>query len=153
MHDFPHQYSMQADGFSDNRLIVHSGDLSSLDVAPPIQFDGPGHLWSPEDFFMASLSSCLVLTFRAIARSAKFEWTSLECESKGTLDRVEKKLQFTEVTSFVKLTLPENADTTIAETKKEKALLLLQKTEENCLILNSLNINASIAADIVFGSE
>jgi uncharacterized OsmC-like protein len=115
-------------------------------IAPPIQFGGPGDLWSPEDLLMASVANCLVLSFRAIARASKFEWDSIECESDGEPSKVENKVQFTGIVTRVKLLIPSSEST-------EKSEKLLNKAEETCLINNSLSCKSRIECEIVVSGE
>ncbi|WP_412971299.1 OsmC family protein [Glaciecola sp. MF2-115] len=132
MQSLPHQYNVSAVGKSDNSLVVSINNLDDLTVAPPAQFGGPGDQWSPEDLFMSSISSCFILSFRAIARASKLEWTSIECHSEGTLDRVEGKTKFTKVVTTAKLVIAEHEDAENAES-------LLHKADKSCLVANSLS--------------
>ncbi|TMM45781.1 OsmC family protein [Colwellia ponticola] len=132
MQSLPHQYNVTANGKSDDSLTISIDNLSDLPVAAPLQFGGPGDKYSPEDLFMASISSCFVLSFRAIARASKFNWTSIQCHSQGTLDRVDGTNKFTKVITEVKLVIAESESTEIAER-------LLHKADKTCLVANSLN--------------
>lgn len=131
MQALPHQYNVKALGKVDNTLVVSIDNLDDLVVAAPEQFGGPGDVWSPEDLFMASISSCFILSFRAIARASKLNWLSLECDSQGTLDRVDGKNKFTKVVTTAKLVLAESESI-------EKAERLLHKADQSCLVSNSL---------------
>ena len=146
MNDFPHLYRVKVEGKTKGNLTAHAERLPDIEVAPPIQFGGPGDQWSPEDLLMASIANCLVLSFRAIARASKLEWDSIECESVGELDKVERKAQFTSVISKVNLFIPANEN-------KEKAERLLIKAEETCLISNSLSCESRIECEVIFGGE
>ena len=95
---------------------------------------------------MASISNCLVLSFRAIARASKLEWISIECVSDGELDKVERKVQFTNIMSKIRLFIPTTES-------KEKAEKLLIKAEGACLISNSLSCESRIECEILFGVE
>ncbi len=141
MQKFPHHYHVRAQGSPTGSLTTYSEGLMALDIAAPKQFDGPGDKWSPEDLLIASVASCLILTFRAIASASKFEWSELSCKTKGVLERVERKTQFTEMFIDASLSIDSNAD-------KEKALQLLEKSEENCLITNSLTAKIHFTANI-----
>ena len=144
MQKFPHYYHVQAQGQPTGSLDTQSGELSKLDIAAPKQFDGPGDKWSPEDLLVASVASCLILTFRAIAAASKLEWSELSCEVKGTLEMVDRKTQFTEIHIDASLKINSQED-------QEKAEQLLEKAENSCLITNSLtsatylNTNVTVA--------
>lgn len=146
MKKFPHTYSVKVEGKPENNLTVFAENLPTLEVAPPLQFDGPGDQWSPEDLLMASVANCFVLSFRAIARAAKLEWTSIECVSEGILDRVDGKTKFTHILTRAKLYLPQTQSIETAEKT-------LNRAEETCLISNSLSCISELKFDIVSSNE
>jgi uncharacterized OsmC-like protein len=91
---------------------------------------------------MASIANCLVLSFRAISNMSKFEWVSIECESRGELDKVDRHIQFTKV--FTKVVLVVDLDTDM-----KKAEVLLNKAERACFITNSLNSESFFECEIL----
>ena len=132
MQALPHKYPVKATGKSDTNLILSVANLADLVVAPPEQFGGPGNEWSPESLLMASISSCFILSFKAIARASKLSWISIECHSEGILDRVDGITQFTTVTTKANLVVAANESIDKAET-------LLHKADKSCLVANSLS--------------
>ncbi|GAC13686.1 OsmC family protein [Aliiglaciecola lipolytica] len=144
MQDFPHMYKVTAEGNISGNLNSKCENLADIEIAPPIQFGGPGDKWSPEDLFMASIANCFVLSFRAIARASKLEWLSIECESQGELDKLDGKIQFTSVKSNIRLHIP-------ASESIQNAERLLFKADEKCLIRNSIACKTSIDCEIVIG--
>lgn len=132
MHPYPHTYVASAAGEDKGFVALASPQLPGLETAPPPQFDGPGGAWSPETLLCASLADCFILTFRAVARAARFEWSRLECRVEGVLERVGRMSQFTRYTTFARLTVPEGTDLA-------KARELLERAEQGCLIANSVN--------------
>jgi len=131
MQDFPHHYKVSAQADVTGDVSLSSGCLDTIHSAPPAEFGGPGDEWSPETLLTASVAGCFVLTFRAIARASKLEWTSLDCDIEGTLDRTDGSTQFTGFVVRGTLTVPIGTD-------EAKAKRLLEKAEEGCLITNSL---------------
>lgn len=127
----PHHYHVKASGEPDQILDVSVENVAGIAVAPPAQFGGPGDEWSPEDLFMASVASCFILSFKAIARASKLPWLSIECNSDGELDRLEGKTQFTKIVTTATLLIADVDNI-------EKAERLLHKAEQSCLVLNSL---------------
>ncbi len=141
MQDYPHHYVVVASSRSGSNVDVSSPGLETLESAGPAEFGGPGDLWSPETLLVASVADCLILSFRAIARASKFDWTSLSCDAVGTLERVDKVTQFTEFRLNVMLEIPEGA-------KEDRALRLLDKAEHHCLITNSLKAPTHMQAEV-----
>ncbi len=142
MQDFPHHYLVSAEGEAEGNIAVRSENMPQLVSAPPAEFGGPGDQWSPEHLLVASVADCFILTFRAIARASKLEWTSLTASADGVLDRVERVTRFTAITVRATLTVP-------AGTDEDKARRLLQKAEDACLITNSMTAETHLDADII----
>jgi organic hydroperoxide reductase OsmC/OhrA len=142
MKPYPHTYNVSAEAAQTGFVTVAAPGLPNLKTAPPPEFDGPGGAWSPETLLCASVADCFILTFRAVARAARFEWLSLECRVEGTLDRVDRISQFTKLTTFAKLSVPTGTDGL-------KARDLLERAEHGCLITNSLRSTRTLEAEIV----
>lgn len=141
MQKFPHHYHASAQGLPTGIVSTHSEGLTTLDIAAPKQFDGPGGKWSPEKLLVACVANCLILTFRAVANASKLEWSELSCEAKGTLEMVDRKIQFTEIFINASLKISSQED-------EDKALQLLEKAEDNCLITNSLTAQTHLETNI-----
>lgn len=131
MHPYPHRYRVNASAAPAGTVDVTSAGLPDLATAPPVEFDGPGDAWSPETLLCAALVDCFILTFRAVARASKFEWSKLDCWVDGTLDRAQGATQFTRFAVHATLTVAGQLD-------EAKARALLERAERTCLISNSL---------------
>jgi organic hydroperoxide reductase OsmC/OhrA len=142
MHPYPHSYVVSASGQAAGPVAVASAGLPDLETAPPPQFDGPGGTWSPETLLCGAVADCFILSFRAYARAAWFEWLQLECRVEGTLERVERVPQFTAFRTSATLTVPPGADS-------EKAHRLLEQAEHGCLIANSLRGARTLEAQVL----
>jgi organic hydroperoxide reductase OsmC/OhrA len=141
MHEFPHRYGVRAETKPSETVTLSSESLPRIDSAPPAEFGGPGDKWSPETFLVAAVADCFVLSFRAIATASRFEWTALQCDVEGTLDRKPDGIQFTAFVVRAKLTIPAGTDET-------KAARLLEKAEHVCLITNSLKAESQLESSV-----
>lgn len=128
-----HYYNVDISWKSDRKGEMSSPELlQSVEIATPPQFPkGIEGIWSPEHLFTAAVSSCLMTTFLAIAENSKLEFENFECKSKGKLEQVEGKFLMTEVILEPVVTIKNESD-------REKAEKVLQKSEANCLISNSV---------------
>ncbi|MBI1194883.1 MAG: OsmC family peroxiredoxin [Gammaproteobacteria bacterium] len=142
MQSFPHHYRVLAEADATGDVCLFGEGLDAIPSAPPPEFGGPGDEWSPETLLTASVAGCFILTFRAIARAARFEWMSLDCEVEGTLDHTDGPTRFTGFVVHATLSVPDGAD-------HAKALHLLEKAEEGCLITNSLCGPTRLEAEVV----
>ncbi len=141
MQDFPHHYTVSASGRPESQVTLKADNLPELVTAPPLAFGGPGDCWSPEDLLVGSIADCFILTFRAIARASKLEWTDLSCTVEGTLDRIDRVTRFNHFKVTATLLVPAGTDT-------EKAGKLLEKAESSCLITRSLAAETHLEASV-----
>ena len=128
-----HTYTVTLKWENDRKGIMSSPELpTTIEVATPPEFDkGMPNIWSPEHLFTASVISCFMTTFLAIAEYSKLDFISFECNAEGILEKIDGKYLMTKI--ILKPTL------TIAELDKyEKAQRVLEKSEAACLISNSI---------------
>ncbi len=103
-----------------------------LDVATPPEFPGGVEgVWSPEHLFVASVSSCFMTSFTAIAEYSKFEFESLNVKSSGVMSREDGKFVMSKVILKPLLEITDGK-------YEKKAYRLLEKAEEICLISRSI---------------
>jgi len=141
MHPFPHRYSVQTQVRPAGDVLLESAGVDALRTAKPVEFDGPGDLWSPETLLVGAVIDCYVITFRGIAAASKLPWVALACEVDGTLDRVDRVTRFTHITVRARLQVPPEANV-------DQARRILQRAEETCLITRSLSAETTLDAEV-----
>ena len=67
MKQLPHLYEVTLKDGPGGYVTVSAGGPPELRMAPPVEFDGPGDAWSPEQLLVASVESCFLFTLRAVA--------------------------------------------------------------------------------------
>lgn len=145
----PHFYNVNLNWIENRKGEISSPELpTTIEVATPPQFaKGIPDIWSPEHLLTASVNSCFMTTFLAIAENSKLEFENFSCSAKGKLEQVEGKFLMTEVELEPVLKIKKDTD-------REKAERVLQKSEAACLISNSikskvvLNTNIIVAQDV-----
>lgn len=146
MQPLPHHYNVAANGSAIGDIELNADRLPTLRSASPAEFGGPGDRWSPETLLVGALGDCFVLTFRGVARASGLAWHSLECDVTGTLDRPEKTTRFVAFEMRAHLTVPDGTDL-------ERARLLLEKAERNCLISSSLSGQVHLSSTVEAAKE
>ncbi len=53
----------------------------------PVEFDGPGHGFSPEDLFLQSLMGCFIGTIKVYATHSKIRFSEIHVEAVLTVDK------------------------------------------------------------------
>jgi organic hydroperoxide reductase OsmC/OhrA len=97
MKPLPHVYEVALSGVPKGYATLVVGGVPALRSAPPKDFGGPGDAWSPEHLLLASVETCFMFTFQAVAQASKFEFLSLELSGNGTVDREDGYTRFTDI--------------------------------------------------------
>ncbi|MBN1239789.1 MAG: OsmC family protein [Gammaproteobacteria bacterium] len=141
MASFPHQYKVATSGGPDGELPVDSNGLPTLATTAPPEFGGPAGYWSPETLLTGAVASCLILTFRALARARKLEWTNLEVDCSGEVDKTREGLKFTKFRLDAVLTVAGGAD-------ENQAREVLENAKKHCLVTASLTSETEMTAEV-----
>ncbi len=139
-----HYFNVNIDWLEERKGKLSSPELNSaIEVATPPQFaKGIAGIWSPEHLMTASVSSCFMTTFLAIAENSKLEFVSFTCSAKGKLEKPEGRFIMTEIILEPVLVILQDAD-------REKAERILQKAEAACLISNSIKSKVTLITHVV----
>jgi len=138
-----HAYQVNLNWKEGRKGLLQSPDLNtSIEVVTPPEFTkGIAGIWSPEHLFIASVNSCFMTTFLAVAEYSKFEFKNLAISANGILEKVDEKFKISEITLKVDLTIEDISD-------KEKALKLIEKSEKACLITNSVKTIIKLESEV-----
>lgn len=144
-----HQYNVGITWENGRKGLVFSPEVSVppyeggfIEVATPPQFPkGIPGVWSPEHLLVASVASCLMATFLAVAENYKLDFLSFSCDAQGKLEIIDGSWLVTEVVLLPKVRIAEEAQ----RERAEKALL---RSEKSCLISNSIRSKVMMFPEI-----
>lgn len=132
-----HYYNVAINWENSRKGIICSPELNKengvcIEVATPPEFpNGMKGIWSPEHLFVASVSGCLMTTFLAIAENSTLEFISFGCLATGKLEMIEGKLLISEILLKPTVVIQN-------ETFRDKAIRVIKKAEDACLISHSV---------------
>jgi organic hydroperoxide reductase OsmC/OhrA len=113
-----------------------------LQVATPPEFPkGVAGVWSPEHLLVASVSSCYMATFMAIAEASKVPVVQFSIEAEGKLEQTDGVMWISEVELLPTVVLP-------SDEYLPKMERILAKSKEKCFVSNSLKTNVIVRATI-----
>jgi organic hydroperoxide reductase OsmC/OhrA len=144
MKALPHHYEVHLAGGPSGSADLSTAGVPVLRAAPPVEYDGPGDAWSPEHLLLASVQACFLFTLRAIARISKVEFTFLELDAVGTVDRQEGVTRFSEIVLHPRLTVAPGTD-------RERVIRVLEKSEKVCLVSASLSTPIRLEPTVIEG--
>jgi len=141
MKALPHRYDVHLKGGPTGYAHVDSVGRRTLATAPPREFGGPGDAWSPEHLLLASVESCFVFTFRAVARAANLEFLNINIHAEGIVDRQIGVTKFTEIVLRPRLTFARGVD-------RAKVAAVVSKAQKECLVSATLTVPVQVEAEI-----
>jgi peroxiredoxin-like protein len=139
-----HYYRVDVKWTADRKGTLSSPVLdNTVEVATPPEFDGGmAGVWSPEHLFVASVSSCLMTTFLAIAKYSKLEYLAFTAAATGKLEKVDGSFMISEIELRPVLE--------INDAKNEaKGIRIIEKAEAACLISNSIKTNIVLSPQVI----
>lgn len=137
-----HSYKTEIEWTGERHGELRAPALPTLDVDAPPEFRGHEGVWTPEHLFVASVNSCFMTTFLAIAENSKLELLKFHSDAEGTLEKVEGQgLMITHVTLRPRLVVKHCRDT-------ERALRIFEKAEKHCLIANSIRTETRLEPQV-----
>ena len=122
---------------------LSSPTLDSFKVATPPEFPkGVPNIWSPEHLYVASVNVCLMTTFVAVAENSKLEIESYSCEGTGKLEKVDGNFMISEIELKPSIKIKFEKD-------RERAERIIKKSENICLITNSISTKIILNPQII----
>ena len=133
-----HEYRIKAFGAGGPNGVVHAeGVLSSISFSAPPEFLGEPGRWTPEHFLVAAVASCFVSTFSGIAEKSRLGFASFTLDAEGLLGNEDGIWCFTEIKLRPVVTI-------LNEEDRDRAIHLLEKAEESCLVARSLQFKVAL---------
>lgn len=121
--------------FNEGVVRLNASSGSEILIEQPPEFGGQGRHATPEDLLVASLNSCLCLTFAEFARDAGLVVKEYNCRAIGRLEGDGVSLRFTRIDLYPQI---------IVDGALEKAEKVLDRARMQCLISRSTSIAAVV---------
>lgn len=135
-------YETDVEWTNGRRGLLGAPRLPIIDVAPPPEFHGDDQTWTPEHLFVASVNSCYMATFAALAEISKLEFVSFTSRATGTLEKLDGQgYQITEIILKPKLVIRFEHDL-------ERAERVLERAGKNCFISNSIKGEVRLSSEV-----
>ena len=136
-------FEVQLSWLTEKKGILSAKDAEgTLRVATPPIFGGEGKPWTPEHYFLSSISGCFMTTYLVFAQKSGFEISKFDCNITGQIEIVEGTYKFTHINLFPKIYIRD-------ESLRKNAVAALEKTHKHCLITNSVNANVFYHSEIL----
>ncbi len=115
--------------------VTTMSGAQDAEIGPPPEYGGSADTLNPEELFVASINSCLMLVFQHFAEKSHVTIESYEASAEGTVEKTRNGLRFTGVSVQAQVKA-EAAD--VAKLRE-----LAELAERFCLVSNSVNCPVS----------
>jgi len=119
-----------------NPAVTTMSGAKDAEIGPPLEYGGNADTLNPEELFVASINSCLMLVFRHFADKSGVAVESYEADAEGTVEKTRNGLRFTKVDVQAKVKLG-------ATDVDGKLHELAELAEKFCLVSNSVSCPVS----------
>jgi peroxiredoxin-like protein len=126
-------------------IVEGEGIPRTINFAAPPEFEGEPGLWTPEHLLVAAVATCFTTTFRKIAELSQLKLVSLQVTAEGRLEKGESGFRFTRILIRPVVTLGTGQE-------PDRALRLLHKAEQACLVTRSLTSQTVLEPMVMEGS-
>lgn len=136
------RFRVNASSSNGGRVRLTAEDKAPLEVAIPPEFRGgiPGR-WSPEDFLVASVASCYVITLRGVAAHRGLTIHALNVEGVGHVTRrAEGRVGFVVIELHVDLTVDPDC--------VEQAEHIARAAKQRCIVGHALEVPIELELDV-----
>ncbi len=135
-------YEAEVEWKGERRGDLRAPNLPTLQVAAPPEFQGHENTWTPEHLYVASVNTCFMTTFLAIAHYSRLEVMSFSSTARGKLEKAEGLgYQITEI-----VLRPRPVIRYVREL--ERAVKILEKAERSCIISSSIKTAVKVEPQI-----
>ncbi len=142
MHDYP--VEVEWSGGRDGKgsfSAKHSG--TTVAIAVPPEFQGPGGGASPEELLTSAIASCYTMTFGIIAANRKVPVVDVRAEVVGEVEQNGPSFKFVSATVRPRITLASDA----TEDQVKLAEDMAHKADAYCIVTNAVRGNVHITVE------
>jgi organic hydroperoxide reductase OsmC/OhrA len=122
--------------------VTTMSGAKDTEIGPPVEYGGSADTLNPEELFVASINSCLMLVFYHFADRSGVAIESYEASAEGTVEKTRDGLRFTNVNVQAKVKIQ-------AEDIAGKVRELAELAEKFCLVSNSVTCPVTYGASAV----
>jgi organic hydroperoxide reductase OsmC/OhrA len=125
---------------------LKSAAKESIRVSSPPEFHGESGVWTPEDFFVASIETCFLLTFASLVERRHLAVEAYYSETDGLLEYVGDGYQFTRVVlrpTIIVTDMPSVAPVMTALDDAKRACLVARSVSTEVLLEPDIEVSVT----------
>jgi organic hydroperoxide reductase OsmC/OhrA len=127
---------------SDKPAKTTMSGINEIEIGPPPEYGGSPNSLNPEEMFVASVNSCIMLVFYHFANKYEVEVASYHSDAEGKVEKTKNGLRFTNVEVRAKVSL-------VSAESTAKIEEIAQLAERYCLVSGSLACPVQYNVEVV----
>ncbi|HXG52415.1 MAG TPA: OsmC family protein [candidate division Zixibacteria bacterium] len=121
---------------------IRASGRPEIPVGAPPEFRGTEGRWSPEHLFAAAAATCFMLTFLAVAKSARLAVLDYSASARAKLEKISAgRFEITEIAIRPRIVVGTAED-------MGRVPRLLEKTKQRCFITNSIKSRVVVEPEV-----
>ncbi len=140
------RYKAKTTWDSGRRGVLSAADKPDIVVGSPPEFKGRPDNWSPEELLIASVNTCIMLTFLTLIQGQDLTLAGYDSEVEGLLENVDGKYLVTEVTVRPRIAVS-------GEAEVARARELIESAETRCFMSNSVKAKVRLIPEVVVSAS
>ena len=125
-----------------NNAITSMSGIENIPVGLPPLYGGSAETLNPEELFVASINSCIMLVFYYFAEKNSLDISEYNSQAAGTVEKTKNGLRFTKVTIEARVKLEDSE-------QKEKIQEIAALAEKYCLVSNSVSCPVEYSVGLI----
>ncbi len=127
---------------NDKPAKTQMSGISEAEIGPPPVYGGDPNALNPEEMFVASINSCIMLVFYHFVKKYEVNVLSYYSEADGKVEKTKNGLRFTSVVVKAKVSLHD-------KNQAEKIEEIAKLAEKYCLVSNSLSCPVEYSVGVI----
>lgn len=128
---------------NDKPAKTQMSGISETEIGPPPVYGGDPNALNPEEMFVASINSCIMLVFYHFVKKYNVDVLSYYSEADGKVEKTKNGLRFTSVEVKAKVSLRD-------KNQAEKIEEIARLAEKYCLVSNSVSCPVEYSVGVTY---
>lgn len=126
--------------------VLSASGKPDVIVGSPPEWKGRPDNWAPEELLVASVNSCIMLTFLTLAQGRGVTLVAYDSEAQGVLELVDGVYQITKITARPRIVVA-------SEAQREPARETMEQVEARCFMSQSVKAEVTLIPEITVAAS
>jgi len=126
--------------------VTSMSGIPDIIIGPPAQYGGNDNTLNPEELFVASINSCIMLIFYHFLKKYELDVCRYQSNAEGVVEKTKDGLRFTKVLVKAEVELE-------TDNSSHKITEIAKLAEKYCLVSNSVSCPVEYSVSLTFRNQ